>query len=107
MSHPHSDLPVPGGPNTLAHPPQPVLPPTLMGVSSDDFLPGPGPWASALGRQLLLVLTLGGFLWAESRAAEHLHRIAELEASLTEAKGEISRLTERSAASSSSRCAAR
>ncbi len=60
MSHPHSDLPVPGGPNALAHPPQPVLPPTLMGVISDDFLPGPGPWASALGRQLLLVLTLGG-----------------------------------------------
>ena len=30
-----------------------------MGVSGDDFLPGPGPWASALGRQLLVLITLG------------------------------------------------
>ncbi len=64
MSAPNSDLPVPNGPEALAHPPQPVLPPTLMGVSSDDFLPGPGPWASALGRQLLVVIVLGGLALA-------------------------------------------
>jgi multidrug efflux pump subunit AcrA (membrane-fusion protein) len=64
MSVPNSDLPVPSGSDALAHPPQPVLPPTLMGVSPDDFLPGPGPWASALGRQLLVVITLGGLALA-------------------------------------------
>ena len=64
MSPSPSDLPVPSGPEALAHPPQPVLPPTLMAVSSDDFLPGPGPWASALGRQLLVAFTLGGLALA-------------------------------------------
>lgn len=59
MSTPPSDLPVPAGADTLAQAPAPVLPPTLMGVSPDDFLPGPGPWASALGRQLLVLLALG------------------------------------------------
>jgi HlyD family secretion protein len=59
MTNPSSDLPVAGRAETLAQAPPPVLPPTLMGVSSDDFLPGPGPWASALGRQLLVLLVLG------------------------------------------------
>jgi len=54
-----SDLPVPASADTLAPVPDPVLPPTLMGVSADDFLPGPGPWASALGRQLMVLSALG------------------------------------------------
>lgn len=41
-----------------------VLPPTLMRVHADDFLPGPGPWASALGHQLVAVLALGGLALA-------------------------------------------
>lgn len=36
-----------------------ALPPTLMPVDGEDFLPGPGPWASALGRQLILLFLLG------------------------------------------------
>jgi len=60
MTTPSSDLPVAASGDALAQPAQPVLPPTLMGVSGDDFLPGPGPWASALGRQLLVLLLLGG-----------------------------------------------
>jgi multidrug efflux pump subunit AcrA (membrane-fusion protein) len=59
MTTPSSDLPVPGRADALAEPSQPVLPPTLMGVSNEDFLPGPGPWASALGRQLVVLLLLG------------------------------------------------
>ena len=59
MTTPSSDLPVAASGDALAQPAQPVLPPTLMGVSGDDFLPGPGPWASALGRQLLVLLLLG------------------------------------------------
>lgn len=64
MTTPHSNLPAPGEPNTLAHPSPAVLPPTLIGVTPDDFLPGPGPWAAALGRQLLVVITLGGLALA-------------------------------------------
>jgi multidrug efflux pump subunit AcrA (membrane-fusion protein) len=30
-----------------------------MPVDGEDFLPGPGPWASALGRQLILLFLLG------------------------------------------------
>lgn len=37
----------------------PALPPTLMPVDGEDFLPEPGPWASALGRQLILLFLLG------------------------------------------------
>lgn len=61
-----SDLPVPAGADSLAQPSPAALPPTLMGVSGDDFLPGPGPWAAALGRQLLLLMVVGGIslaLW--------------------------------------------
>jgi multidrug resistance efflux pump len=36
-----------------------ALPPTLMPVDEQDFLPAPGPWASALGRQLILLFLLG------------------------------------------------
>ena len=60
MTTPSTDLPVAASGDALAQPAQPVLPPTLMGVSGDDFLPGPGPWASALGRQLLVLMLLGG-----------------------------------------------
>lgn len=64
MSAPHPNVPVPSEPNALAQPAPAVLPPTLMGVSADDFLPGPGPWASALGRQLLVVISLAGLALA-------------------------------------------
>lgn len=37
-----------------------VVPPTLMVTTADDYLPGPGPWAALLGRQLLIGLLLGG-----------------------------------------------
>ena len=40
--------------------PAPAVPPTLMATTADDYLPGPGPWASVLGRQLLIGLLLGG-----------------------------------------------
>ena len=36
-----------------------TLPPTLMPVDGEDFLPGPGPWVSALGRQLIFLFLLG------------------------------------------------
>jgi multidrug efflux pump subunit AcrA (membrane-fusion protein) len=36
-----------------------VLPPSLMVTTPDDFLPQPGPWASGLGRWLLLLILLG------------------------------------------------
>lgn len=39
--------------------PAPAVPPTLLVTTPDDYLPGPGPWASALGRQLLVALLLG------------------------------------------------
>jgi len=38
----------------------PVLPPTLVVTTADDFLPQPGPWASSLGRWLLTLTLLGG-----------------------------------------------
>lgn len=60
MTTSHTNLPVAQGSAAgLAAAPQPVLPPTLMPVSGDDFLPGPGPWASQLGRQLLALMLLG------------------------------------------------
>ncbi len=37
----------------------PLLPPTLMPVAADDFLPEPGPWTRGLSRQLLVLLSLG------------------------------------------------
>ena len=35
------------------------VPPTLMVATADDYLPGPGPWASLLGRQLLVAMLVG------------------------------------------------
>ncbi|MEX0588787.1 MAG: HlyD family efflux transporter periplasmic adaptor subunit [Cyanobium sp.] len=35
------------------------VPPTLMLATADDYLPGPGPWASLLGRQLLVAMLVG------------------------------------------------
>ncbi len=35
------------------------VPPTLMVTTADDYLPSPGPWASRLGRQLLVAVLVG------------------------------------------------
>lgn len=64
MENPSCDLPVAATGEALSKPSQSVLPPTLQLVSPDDFLPGPGPWASALGRQLLVLLSVGGLALA-------------------------------------------
>lgn len=64
MEDPSCDLPVATTGEALSKPNQSVLPPTLQLVSSDDFLPGPGPWASALGRQLLVLLGVGALALA-------------------------------------------
>ncbi len=50
--------PTPPQPGTPAGPIQaapPVVPPTLHATSADDYLPTPGPWTSALRRQLLVL----------------------------------------------------
>lgn len=72
MPEPTSPSPAPRSPAAVpaasAVPPitpaaPPPLPPTLMPVSGEDFLPAPGPWARALGAQLLLLLlAVGGAL---------------------------------------------
>lgn len=64
MESPSSDLPVASTGEALSQHRQPVLPPTLQPVTCDDFLPEPGPWASALGRQLLLLLSVGALALA-------------------------------------------
>lgn len=64
MEHSSFDLPVAATGEALPKPLKSVLPPTLQPVSSDDFLPGPGPWASALGRQLLVLIGFGGLALA-------------------------------------------
>ena len=55
-------LPTP--PSSAPPTPSPVrgtapVPPTLMVATADDYLPGPGPWASLLGRQLLVAVLVG------------------------------------------------
>ncbi len=64
MTTPSSDASASTNAETLSGHHPPVLPPTLSPVSGDDFLPGPGPWASALGRQLLLLLSFGALALA-------------------------------------------
>lgn len=64
MTSSSPDLPVTASSDALAQPAPPTLPPTLQLVSADEFLPGPGPWASALGRHLLVLLSVGGLALA-------------------------------------------
>jgi multidrug efflux pump subunit AcrA (membrane-fusion protein) len=64
MEKPSSDLPVAATGEALSQPTPFVLPPTLQPLSCDDFLPEPGPWASALGSQLLVLLSVGGLALA-------------------------------------------
>jgi multidrug efflux pump subunit AcrA (membrane-fusion protein) len=56
MSLPSPPSSTPPTPSPLRGP-APV-PPTLMVTTSDDYLPGPGPWASLLGRQLLVAVLI-------------------------------------------------
>jgi HlyD family secretion protein len=53
-------IPSPGPSAPVPAPQPPAVPPSLMATTADDYLPGPGPWASVLGRQLLIGLLLGG-----------------------------------------------
>lgn len=64
MTSSSPDLPATASREVLANAAPPALPPTLQSVSADEFLPGPGPWASALGRQLLVLLSVGGLALA-------------------------------------------
>lgn len=54
MSLPSQPSSAPPAPSPFREP-APV-PPTLMVTTADDYLPGPGPWASLLGRQLLVAV---------------------------------------------------
>lgn len=54
MSLPSPPSSTPTTPSPLRGPAQ--VPPTLMVSTSDDYLPGPGPWVSLLGRQLLVAV---------------------------------------------------
>ncbi len=56
-AHPNN----PTGPNGLEGPAsgQPMLPPSLLVATADDFLPKPGPWTSRLGSWLLTLTLLG------------------------------------------------